>query len=238
MTVNAFAPGPFSDQHDEVRHRRRGGAGAQRQVRARWAASDGPRTSPDRSSFSPGAAAPTPPQGDSACGRRGRRHGSARKCSEISNERLGGRQASSSPPNSPPLSGTISSPVGSLSIRRESTPSPRSPRTSSSSTSIPAGGRRTAFGGTVAHGFLTLSLLARPWLIARCPESRAAVHGVNYGFDRVRFVHPVPSGSQGARPFLPLQAVTPPLGVRMAIRPTGSASKSKGRRSPRWRRVG
>ena len=35
-----------SDQHDEVRHRRRGGTGAQRQSPCRWAASGGPRTSP------------------------------------------------------------------------------------------------------------------------------------------------------------------------------------------------
>jgi acyl dehydratase len=55
---------------------------------------------------------------------------------------------------------------------------------------------QTEFGGTIAHGFLLLSLLAplrsetpRP----RMPEMRA---GLNYGFDRVRFINPVRSGSR------------------------------------------
>ncbi len=51
------------------------------------------------------------------------------------------------------------------------------------------------FGTTVAHGFLTLSLLTRlsasgTWI----PEGIKAA--VNYGFDRVRFMSPVPSGSR------------------------------------------
>lgn len=50
----------------------------------------------------------------------------------------------------------------------------------------------TAFGGTVAHGFLTLSLL--PHLMERLP-SPASGMSVNYGFDRLRFVHPVRAGS-------------------------------------------
>jgi acyl dehydratase len=50
-------------------------------------------------------------------------------------------------------------------------------------------------GGTIAHGFLTVSLLTwfavgvRPWI-------EGTKHGVNYGFDRLRFVAPVPSGSR------------------------------------------
>ena len=51
-------------------------------------------------------------------------------------------------------------PLGRSSIRRGSTPSPRSPKTSSSSTSIRSGGQETPFGGTIAHGFLSLSLLS------------------------------------------------------------------------------
>jgi acyl dehydratase len=53
----------------------------------------------------------------------------------------------------------------------------------------------TAFGGTVAHGFLTLSLLAAMGYSA-LPRIEGAAHGVNYGFDRVRFVRPVPSGNR------------------------------------------
>lgn len=53
----------------------------------------------------------------------------------------------------------------------------------------------TPFGGTVAHGFLTLSLL--PTLMGLTAESPERDRGVmlNYGFDQVRFVHPVRSGS-------------------------------------------
>ena len=53
----------------------------------------------------------------------------------------------------------------------------------------------TQFGGTIAHGFLTLSLLSA-MAYSALPTIEGAVHGVNYGFDRVRFVHPVRSGSR------------------------------------------
>jgi acyl dehydratase len=55
---------------------------------------------------------------------------------------------------------------------------------------------RTPFGGTIAHGFLLLSLL--PKLQASLGRLRPAEvrMGVNYGFERVRFVAPVRSGSQ------------------------------------------
>ena len=50
--------------------------------------------------------------------------------------------------------------------------------------------RATPFGDTIAHGFLTLSLLTH--LTSDCsllPEN--TVMGVNYGFDKVRFIQPV-----------------------------------------------
>jgi acyl dehydratase len=59
----------------------------------------------------------------------------------------------------------------------------------------PERARATQFGGTIAHGFLTLSLLSA-MAYSALPRIEGAVHGVNYGFDRVRFVHPVPSGSR------------------------------------------
>ena len=65
----------------------------------------------------------------------------------------------------------------------------------------------TAFRGTVAHGFLTLSLLSA-MAYSALPRIEGAVHGVNYGFDKVRFIHPVRSGSQ-VRGHFTLQAVTP-----------------------------
>jgi acyl dehydratase len=63
----------------------------------------------------------------------------------------------------------------------------------------------TAFGGTVAHGFLTLSLLSAMAYHA-LPKIEGAAHGVNYGFDRVRFIHPVRSGSRVRAHFTLLSA--------------------------------
>ena len=59
----------------------------------------------------------------------------------------------------------------------------------------PVRARTTFFGGTVAHGFLTLSLLSA-MAYSALPRIDGAAHGVNYGFDRVRFITPVPSGSR------------------------------------------
>jgi acyl dehydratase len=57
----------------------------------------------------------------------------------------------------------------------------------------PAAAAAGPFGGTVAHGLLTLSLL--PAMAADVLERPAdAKMSVNYGFDRVRFVTPVRSG--------------------------------------------
>jgi acyl dehydratase len=60
----------------------------------------------------------------------------------------------------------------------------------------PARAAATPFGGTVAHGLLTLSLLPR--LLATVVETPIPLGKlvVNYGFDRVRFVHPVRCGSR------------------------------------------
>jgi acyl dehydratase len=59
----------------------------------------------------------------------------------------------------------------------------------------PEAAARTPFGGTVAHGFLTLSLLSRMAADAMLrPESIRM--GVNYGFDKVRFMAPVRSGKR------------------------------------------
>jgi acyl dehydratase len=50
------------------------------------------------------------------------------------------------------------------------------------------------FGATVAHGFLTLSLL--PEMSASAFQVLDTRMGVNYGLNRVRFPAPVPSGSR------------------------------------------
>ena len=57
----------------------------------------------------------------------------------------------------------------------------------------PEAAARTPFGGTVAHGFLTLSLLSQMAADAMlAPDGRKMA--VNYGFDRVRFLAPVRAG--------------------------------------------
>lgn len=50
------------------------------------------------------------------------------------------------------------------------------------------------FGGTVAHGFLTLSLL--PWFFDHGFEVGDARMGLNYGLNKVRFPAPVPVNSR------------------------------------------
>ena len=54
---------------------------------------------------------------------------------------------------------------------------------------------QTPFGGTIAHGFLTLSLLSAMTYDA-VPPLEGVVMGVNYGFDELRFLAPVPAGSK------------------------------------------
>ena len=59
----------------------------------------------------------------------------------------------------------------------------------------PARAAATPFGGTIAHGFLTLSLLSH-FAQQVLPRLEGLVMSINYGFDRVRFVAPVRTGSR------------------------------------------
>src|ERR1700720_3260585 len=54
--------------------------------------------------------------------------------------------------------------------------------------------KQTPFGGTIAHGYLTLSLIAPT--LGRLMQVTDARMGVNYGLDRVRFPAPVPVGAE------------------------------------------
>ena len=54
--------------------------------------------------------------------------------------------------------------------------------------------RMTPFGGTIAHGFLTLSMLSRLGEMAITPPKVRL--SLNYGFDKVRFLTPVRSGQR------------------------------------------
>ncbi|MFT4008686.1 MAG: MaoC family dehydratase [Nocardioidaceae bacterium] len=74
------------------------------------------------------------------------------------------------------------------------------------------------FGTTIAHGFLTLSLL--PMLTAEIYRVDGVKMGVNYGADRLRFPSPVPVGSR-VRAGAELNAVSPSsLGYQVATRVT------------------
>ncbi|ANY83792.1 hypothetical protein BB934_36820 (plasmid) [Microvirga ossetica] len=63
------------------------------------------------------------------------------------------------------------------------------------------------FGDTIAHGFLSLSLLSR-MAETGLPKIDGVTTSLNYGFDRIRFLNPVPSGSR-IRARFTLDKVTP-----------------------------
>lgn len=52
------------------------------------------------------------------------------------------------------------------------------------------------FGGTIAHGYLTLSLIAAAHFELAAFPNEGTVDVINYGLDKVRFLAPVPSGSR------------------------------------------
>src|SRR6188472_4332202 len=55
--------------------------------------------------------------------------------------------------------------------------------------------KETAFGTTVAHGFLTMSLMSI-MSYEVMPLVEGTTMGLNYGFDKLRFISPVRSGSR------------------------------------------
>jgi acyl dehydratase len=55
--------------------------------------------------------------------------------------------------------------------------------------------RETAFGTTIAHGFLTMSLMSI-MSYEVMPVIEGTAMGVNYGFDKLRFISPVRAGSR------------------------------------------
>jgi acyl dehydratase len=58
----------------------------------------------------------------------------------------------------------------------------------------PEAAAKGPFGTTVAHGYLTLSML--PMLLSEIVSVSDAVMGVNYGTEKIRFTAPAPSGSR------------------------------------------
>ncbi|AWM07058.1 MaoC family dehydratase [Bradyrhizobium symbiodeficiens] len=59
----------------------------------------------------------------------------------------------------------------------------------------PERAKETAFGTTIAHGFLTMSMLS-VMSYEVMPAIAGTTMGVNYGFDKLRFVSPVRSGKR------------------------------------------
>lgn len=59
----------------------------------------------------------------------------------------------------------------------------------------PVKAKMTPFGGTVAHGFLTVSLLSA-MAYDGLPGIKGQAMGVNYGFDRLRLISPVKAGAK------------------------------------------
>lgn len=71
--------------------------------------------------------------------------------------------------------------------------------------------RDTPFGGTIAHGFLTLSLLST-FAYETIPPLAGSAMGINVGFDKVRFVNPVKSGARLRARFILAEVVIRPSG--------------------------
>ncbi len=87
--------------------------------------------------------------------------------------------------------------------------------------------RESPFGGPIAHGYLTLSLVTP--LVEQIIEAKGFRMGVNYGAEKVRFPAPVPVGSR-VRASAALDAATPfEGGVQMNL---GISIEVEGRSKP------
>jgi acyl dehydratase len=78
--------------------------------------------------------------------------------------------------------------------------------------------KQTPFGGTIAHGYLTLSLMAP--VLARLMHVTGVAMGVNYGLDRVRFPAPLPVGAQWRGGAEILEVTDIPGGLQVKVKGT------------------
>jgi len=88
---------------------------------------------------------------------------------------------------------------------------------------------QTPFGGTIAHGFLTLSLLAK-MTEGNAVVPEGVVMGVNYGFDKVRFLSPVHAGKR-VRAHFEILDIQPKDGNRFLIK-QGVSIEIEGEENP------
>jgi acyl dehydratase len=70
------------------------------------------------------------------------------------------------------------------------------------------------FGSTIAHGFLTLSMIVSMTAEVALPVSEPKM-GINYGLDRVRFIAPVPVGSRIRARVEMMEATEVPGGIQI-----------------------
>jgi acyl dehydratase len=82
----------------------------------------------------------------------------------------------------------------------------------------PERAKDSPFGGTVAHGFLTLSLVAP--ITFELMQVTDSTTGVNYGLDRVRFPAPLPVGSDFRGGAEIVEVTEIPHGVQVKARVT------------------
>jgi acyl dehydratase len=78
--------------------------------------------------------------------------------------------------------------------------------------------KESPFGGTIAHGFLTLSLVAP--ITGALVKVTDASAGINYGLDRVRFPAPIPVGARWRGGAELLEVTEIPGGLQMKVRVT------------------
>jgi acyl dehydratase len=80
------------------------------------------------------------------------------------------------------------------------------------------------FGGTIAHGYLTISVIGT--LLGELLDIRSSITAVNYGLNKLRFPAPVPSGSR-VRAAARIESVTAAgVGLQLEIAVTGELERS------------
>ncbi|MGW4380213.1 MaoC family dehydratase [Kitasatospora sp. NPDC004531] len=88
----------------------------------------------------------------------------------------------------------------------------------------PERAKDSPFGGTIAHGYLTLSLL--PVLAKECYAVENIAMALNYGSDKVRFPAPLPVGTAVRATAVLVSADEVPGGVQAVVRFTISSAES------------
>jgi len=78
--------------------------------------------------------------------------------------------------------------------------------------------KQSPFGGTIAHGYLTLSLVAP--IMGELVKVTDSSTGLNYGLDRVRFPAPMPVGGRWRGGAELLEVTEIPGGLQMKVRVT------------------